>query len=138
MCFENAPIIHAYTREHAFADGVLVNLSTSKEWKEAGFKFPVACTRAVWEKYIEWTEADVKRQIYQDTTGRLWDVLYMLSLAIRVRKARGDDASPFRYQLYVVPRGGRGMMPRKTVLKVMVGPGDYAEPVLTIMLPNED
>jgi hypothetical protein len=29
-------------------------------------------------------------------------------------------------------------MPRKTVLKVMVGPGDYAEPVLTIMLPNED
>lgn len=134
MCFENAPIIHAYTREDAFADGTLVNLSTSAEWKEAGFKFPVACTRAVWEKFIEWTDADSRRQTTQDQTGRLWDVLYMLGLAIRL--GRGGDSILF--QLYVVPRGGRGQRPRRTVLKALCGPGDYAEPVITIMLPTED
>lgn len=137
MCFDKTPIIYAYTREQAFADGVLVNLSTTKEWKEAGFKYPVACTRAVWDKFIEWNDADTKRQTYQDQTGRLWDVLYMLNMAIRCNHDVGALVA-LLYQLYVVPRGGSGRTARRTTLKAMVGPGDFAEPVITIMLPNED
>lgn len=134
MTSDQNPIIHAYTREHAFEDGTLVNLSTTPEWKEAGFVTPVACTRAVWNQFIEWTDEDSKRQTYQDQPGRLWDVLFMLSLAIRTR----GNGNVLHYELHVVPRGGRGRMARRTVLKALCGPGDYAEPVITIMLPNED
>ena len=63
---------------------------------------------------------------------RLWDVLWMASRAAR----RGGQE--IRFQLYRVPRGGRGMRPRLVTLKVICGPGDEGEPVITIMLPGED
>lgn len=124
--------IHRYSRAEAIDDGFLADVTETA--KEAGFRLPVAVTNTVWEKYIEWTDADSKRQTYQDTAGRLWDVLWMAYLACRSRK--GTDC--LYYQLYVVPRGGRARMPRKTMLKITIGGGDNGEPVITIMLPNED
>lgn len=136
---KSLPIIHAYTREQAFADGVLVNLSTTKEWRDAGFVVPVACTRSVWEKCIEWSAEDSIRQTHQDQAGRLWDVLYMLQFAIRLQARRGAAGeTTMRFDLYVVPRDGRSTRARRTTLKAVIGPGDYAEPVLTIMMPDED
>ena len=49
--------------------------------------------------------------------------------------AAGTDT--VRYELYVVPRPGHGQQ-RKRTLKAVIGPGDDSEPVLTIMLPEED
>ena len=43
---------------------------------------------------------------------------------------------PFR--VLRVPREGRGVQPRYADLVLHVGPGDDAEPVLTIMRPGED
>lgn len=125
-------VIHSYTREQAIGDGFLVDVTETA--LEAGFCIPVALTRAVWEDCVEWDEKDSKRQTYQDLSGRLWDVINMAFFAARM----GKSQSSFLYQVYRVPRGGRGRKTRRVILKSVIGPGDQGEPVITIMQPNED
>lgn len=125
------PIIYGYSRAQAIADGVLVDVSTTA--REAGFTVPVAMTSAAWADFVEWSDQDSSRQTHQDETGRLWDVLWMSHLA--ARRAQGGTVA---VQFYRVPRGGKGRMPRKTTLLMNIGPGDAAEPVITLMLPGED
>ena len=43
-------VIYAYTREQAISDGVLIDVS--KMAKEAGIRFPVVLTSAVWHEYV--------------------------------------------------------------------------------------
>ena len=124
-------VICAYPRADAIADGTLVDVSQMA--REAGFRLPVAMTTAAWADCVEWSEADSKRQTAQDEAGRAWDVLWMASRA--ARHARGERV-PF--QLYRVPRGGRGIRPRLTTLHLHVGPGDNRGPVITILMPSED
>lgn len=50
--------ISTYTRAQAIEDGVLVDVSEIA--KEAGFKFPVAVTRAAWADCVEWSDEDNK------------------------------------------------------------------------------
>lgn len=126
-------LIFAYTREQAIEDGVLIDVS--KMATEAGIKLPVAVTEAVWNTYINWDEEDSKKQTLQDLEGRLWDVLYMLKIAILKLK---NNESQLRYQLSVVPRDGKSTKAKLTTLKSICGPGDKGEPVITIMLPKED
>ncbi len=123
--------ISTYTRAQAIEDGVLVDVTETA--REAGFRFSVALTRAVWEDCVTWSEADNKRQTYQDEAGRLWDVLYMASLA-----ARRNGGSELRFQLYRVPRGGRGVRPRLVVLQMHCGRGGEGEAVITISMLGED
>jgi hypothetical protein len=124
--------IYSYSREQAIADGVLIDVSETAQ--ELGFKFPVALTESVWKAYIEWTVEDTKKQTHQDTNGRLWDVLSMLRFSISSRR----DSSGFLYKLFVVARDGISTRARLTQLKAVVGGGEKGEPVITIMLPNED
>ena len=42
------------------------------------------------------------------------------------------------FRLYRVPRDGRSTEAEITTLKLLVGPGDSGEPVITIMLVDED
>ena len=123
--------INIYTRRQALDDGFLVDVSEMSS--EAGFRFPVALTRAAWGDCVEWSEADSKRQTYQDERGRLWDVLWMASVA-----ARRNCGSEVRFQLYRVPRGGRGVRPRLVVLQMHCGAGGEGEPVITISMLGED
>lgn len=132
--FGEAEVIHSYTRAQAVDDGMLVDVSEVA--REAGFRFPVAMTAAAWGDCVEWSDEDSKRQTYQDEAGRLWDVLWMGMCA--ARSAASRNISQASFSLYRVPRGGRGMQPRLTQLKLVVGPGDDGEPVITVMLPNED
>lgn len=122
--------VYTYTRAQAIEDGILVDITETA--KEAGFSCPVAITAAAWSDCVEWTDADSKRQTYQDESGRLWDVIWMASLAAR----RGGMETLF--QLYRVPRGGRGVRPRLATLKMLAGPGDDGELVITILMPGED
>lgn len=122
--------IHIYTRQQAIEDGCLVDVTTTAA--EAGFRFPLTLTRAVWEGCVAWSNADSQRQTHQDEAGRLWDVLWMARLAAR----RGGERLAF--QLYRLPRGGHGVRSRLTILHMCIGPGDHGEPVITIMMPNED
>lgn len=124
--------IHVYSRAQALDDGVLVDITRMA--KEAGFKIPVAVTLAVWDEYIDWTNEDSKKQTHQDLTGRLWDILWMLYLACR----HNSDEAYLNYRLYVIPRDGQSKKPRQIELKAVIGGGDNGEPVITIMLPNED
>ncbi|WP_066260912.1 DUF6573 family protein [Hydrogenophaga flava] len=128
---DTLPTIHSYTRADAIADGILIDATNMA--REAGFKVPVALTAEVWNDCVTWTEEDSKRQVLQDEAGRLWDVLWMAFVA--ARRAHGDRIS---FQLYRVPRGGRGCRPRLTTLQLHIGPGDGMEPVITVLLPGQD
>jgi len=68
--FDESDLIHRYSRADAIADGVLVDVSTVA--REAGIKFPVALTRAVWERCV----AVPPGVACQDQSGRLWDVCW--------------------------------------------------------------
>ena len=120
-------VVFAYTRAQALKDGVLIDVSEMA--REAGFKYPAAVTRAVWERYVRVPE----NLPGQDESGRLWDILWMLLVAIR-RSRKGQVELTF--PLYVQMRPGEG--PKLVTLKSVCGPGDQGEPVLTIMLPHED
>lgn len=126
--FGNAPIIYRYTRRQAIEDGVLVDLS---EWaKETGFTIPVACTSAVWGQYVIPPEGT--RDLGQSERGRGHDLLWMLYVAIRKQPGAADR---ILYKVIFLQAPNR----QDTVqLKAICGPGDDGEPVMTIMLPNED
>src|SRR6185312_777174 len=97
--------------------------------REAGIRLPVAVTRAVWDQYVALSPA--ARRARKDERGRLWDIVWMLRCAI----PRHLGEQQFLYELRVVTKSVR---PSRVVLKAHCGPGDNAEPVLTVLLPNED
>ncbi len=119
------PLIYAYTRAQALEDGVLVDVSEMA--REAGFVWPVALTAAVWA-----TVEDIPRRYraWQTVEGRLWDALWMAYCAIRSAEHSGTELC---YTLLM--DHGRH---RYLTLKLVTGPGDHGEPVVTIMLPDED
>ena len=119
--------ISRYTRAQAIEDGVLVDVSETA--REAGIRIPVAVTRAVWERYVTLTPA--AERAGNDKRGRLWDVVWMLRFGIVANR----NKSEFLYQLLVVTDSVR---PSRVTLKAMCGPGDDAEPVITVLLPDED
>lgn len=130
------PIIHSYSRAEALSDGVLIDVSQLA--REAGLKWPVALTAIVWQLIQQIPE----QFSHQDVTGRLWDVLWMARLAIH--KSDGQTTELI-YQI-ILPTGENTspdeiysqVEEKLTTLKMVAGPGDNLEPVLTIMLPNED
>jgi hypothetical protein len=128
------PPISTYSRADALADGVLIDVTETAF--EAGFKWPVALTRAAWENCVAWSEQDTARQTVQDEAGRLWDVLWMALFEIQ-RSPHTKTDLPLLFQLHRVPRGGRGRRPRLTTLALQAGPGDDGKPVMTIALPDE-
>ncbi|TDR40489.1 hypothetical protein DFR29_113191 [Tahibacter aquaticus] len=128
--FNDDDVIHTYTRREALDDGVLMDAGAMAQ--EAGFTLPVALTAQVWATCVSWSSEE---RAPQDEDGRLWDVLWMASLAARAAARRGDSGR-VAFEVRVVPRGGR--RPRVTKLVLMLGPGDRGEPVVTIMEPGED
>ena len=123
------PVIHSYTRAQAIEDGYLVELPT-KEIREAGLGCPVAMTRAAWSQAVEMTP--MAEQMGCDITGRIWDVAWMLSMAIRSGRMSGVTGT---FKVGVVQDKRR---PKEITLKCVAGPGDSGEMVMTIMLPHED
>lgn len=122
-------VISSYTRDEAIADGVLVDVSSDA--KEAGFRFPVAVTRAVWDGFI--VPDDNGKNLGQSPEGRLWDVLMVLHFEIAKLKASPSTVQ-LDFSVLFVLQGKT----REIRLKAICGPGDDAEPVLTVMLPEED
>jgi hypothetical protein len=119
------PVISVYTREQAIHDGVLVDVT--KTAKEAGIVYPMALTQAVWADYVEVPEG----VSCQDEQGRLWDILTMFRFA--AKRSPNHDTIQFRV---LVKNDDRE--PQEVTLKAICGPGDTPEPVITVMLPNED
>ena len=124
--FDN--IIYSYTRSHAIADGMQVDVSTVAQ--EAGIRFPVFLTRTVYDAYVT-VPPDVTGQ---DEAGRLWDVVWMLRFAV-LKSQPGQTRLPFA--LYV-----RNDNRRARLIKLIATCGaldvDDPRPALTIAMPDED
>jgi hypothetical protein len=112
-------VIYAYTRADAIEDGELVEVSELYPEDTRVYKYPVAFTRALWATVEEGaTEGG-------DTIGgRVWDVCYMGTAA--TAKREGPDSH------YPVIIGGKTHH-----LRANCGPGDTAEPVITIGFPED-
>jgi len=122
-------VIHSYTRAQAIEDGMLVDVTETA--KEAGFRMPIAVTARVWAECVE-VPAKVQGQ---DEIGRLWDVLWVCRHKISSSGDAGGDTLFF--QLHV-RNDNRPGLPPLVMLKVVCGPGDQGEPVLTVLHPDED
>ena len=125
---ESEFILHTYSRREAIDDGVLIDVTDTA--KEAGFRIPVAVTAAVWAEYVAVPDGVAA----QDERGRLWDVLFMLLMAIRSGRESGAQ---LRYRLHVRNDNLVGEPPL-VELKSVCGPNDDGTPCVTVMLPEED
>ena len=121
-------VIYAYTRKQALADGVQVDVSSTA--KEAGIKFPMFLTRAVFDAYVA-VPPDVTGQ---DESGRLWDVVWMARFAI-LRARPGVDRIPVALYVRNDNRAAR-------LVKLIATCGaldiDDPQPDITILMPDED
>jgi len=122
--------ISVYTRAQAIEDGTLVDVT---EWASAdkgflgGFTLPVAVTRALWCTI----ESIPRRAMCNDVRGRAHDVLWMASLAARAGARRNMSRVGFVVRMHVMA----GI--RNIRLVIDIGPGDNAEPVVTIGYPED-
>ncbi len=117
--------IFTYTRKQAISDGVLVDLSARcPDVCKQCFKHPVACTAAV---YVIVDKAVTNPKAHNDLDGVVFDLLWMACHGRVV-------GSTSNFQCIITGVGRQ----RTFSFKAVCGPGDDAEPVLTIMLPDED
>lgn len=72
---------------------------------EAGFACPVAVFQEVWDRCIEWTQTDNDRQGYQEQDARMWDVLFVPSMKLRMADTTFGPDGCLRYQIYCLLRG---------------------------------
>lgn len=128
--FDNMPVISCYSRSQAIEDGVLVDVSETSEARELRFRFPIALTSAVWEYCVNVPHAVA----CQDWHGRLYDLLFMMKAAIRGAE---PGSNTIHFGLRVRNDNSLGLPPIVR-LKSHCGPGDMAEPVITVMFPDED
>ncbi len=126
------PVIYSYTRADALADGQQVDVTRTA--REAGIRFPVFLTRAVFDAYVT-VPPGVSGQ---DEDGRLWDILWMVRFAIvRAKARRQADGPRIRALLYVRNTNGPAQL---VTLAAECGPCDLDDPApaITVMLPDED
>jgi hypothetical protein len=124
--FSNADLIHAQTRADALHDCVLIDVSAAA--RQAGIRYPVALTRAAWERCVA-----VPPGSCQDEAGRLWDVFWLRRCALR----ESGGAREVRFAVHV-RHDNRERTPLLVRLKAVCGPGDQGELGVTMMLPEED
>jgi hypothetical protein len=121
-------VIYAYTRAQAVADGVQVDVT--KTAQEAGIKFPMFLTRAVWEAYVT-VPPDVTGQ---DEAGRLWDVVWMTRFGI-IRARPGVDRIPVAMYVRNDNRAARLVKLIATCSALDISD---PQPAITVMMPDED
>lgn len=112
--------IYSYSRRQAIDDGVLVDLGGVESIRQH-WKHPFACTAAVW--------AIIEAALQQDgldVPGICHDISTLAKLAIYAAR----EVACVRFTVSIAGRDH--------ALKLHIGPGDTAAPVLTLMLPYED
>ncbi len=120
--------IYTYTRAQAIEDGVLISGMTGdlEEVSRQHFKSPIAMTAAVFgimERAVQ------NKRHCNDFKGVWHDILWMSKACGRVV----DEST----RIFPVTITGAGRK-RLYHFKIVCGPGDNGEPVMTIMLPEED
>lgn len=134
------PVVYSYTREQAIQDGVLIDVTETA--KEAGIRFHTAITVAVLSEYVSVPE---ELEGMEDEQGRLWDILWMFSVAARRGEIQGNQG---RFEVLVSKsldaqwlqneQHHTGLQQRLVTLKAVCGPNGNGRPCITIMMPDED
>lgn len=132
--FEDA--VYQYTREQAIEDGVLIDVTATA--KEIGIKYPAALTTTVYDEYVVVPKA---LKGIQDEAGRLFDILWMYTWAIRIGEISGNQGL-FSVSFLMCETKSTSEQARtrqETItLKAVCGPNDDGSPCITIMKPDED
>ena len=123
-------IIFAYSRADAISDGELIDLTELSEAMPSlmkCFKVPVAITNALYQ-----TIANIPENCGEYVAGRINDVLFMASLAARSEKDPEENIKLFKVLM-------TDLLGHRKELKLLlhIGPGDKAEPVITIGFPSD-
>jgi hypothetical protein len=128
---EDWPMIHSYTRAEAIDDGVLVDCGAFM-WGPArivdvvGFLYPVAMTARAYGAITDGCDmGTVQNKV------ALAACLRSLHSAIKASPPDGGGDVHFQHEPLMVP----GLFVK---MWARCGPGDDAEPVVTIMLEGED
>jgi len=108
-------LIYSYTRAQALDDGVLVDVSHTGAGEI--FRYPVAFTAALVSDLRKGAGAEE-----ETFSARAWDVAYM--------STRGEGTGSDKFFRVIVGR-------ETLQLRVNCGPGDNAEPVITIGFPED-
>ena len=126
------PVVFRYTRAHAIADGVLLDVTPLA--REAGFRFPTVFTAGLWAAY------GPPDQSLTEAAGVAWDILWLLRCALLGSLPAGIERYPLceiiHFEVRLTPRGKSH--PELVPLKAICDGGDDGAPVLTILLPHED
>ena len=121
------PIIFSYTRAQAIADGVLIDVTAQAA--EVGFKVHTVVTDHLYNSYV--VPPTGLEGEGQSVEGRLHDLLFRTLLAAKA--IRDSDRVEFDVLFLMSP----GRWDTAHVVAV-IGSGDQGEPVMTIMLPEDD
>jgi hypothetical protein len=126
--FGGVVFIEGCSRAQAIDDGFLVDLMQGDflDVCKQHFKFPIACTTTVFEIIKKAVE---NPKYANDYAGVLHDILYMSKV-----NSRSLSESIKLFQVIIRGAGRKQIY----TFKLCCGPGDSREPVITIMMPNED
>ena len=124
------PIIHSYTRADAIRDGVLLDISDTA--KKFGFKYQVAVTSNLYQTYIVPNEN--LGNSGQTSESRLELVLAELYYAI---KGLDKHSTRINFKVEFLMDSIKEEFKEIDII-ADCGPGDTLEPVITIMLPEDD
>lgn len=135
--------IHTYSMADALKDGTLI---AAGDLAKDLFRWPVVLTSAAWSDAVEWSDEDSRRtgSYGQSETGRLWDVLWMTSIAVRLAPkgtGLGDELKVHMARVSRDPEhvGGPDELEAEDIeLKATIAVDDAGGPVLVISLPDED
>lgn len=127
MNFEGSEFFYSYTRKQAIEDGVLIDVSDQA--KASGFKIPVAVTDHLYNGYV--VPSKELEEEGQSVEGRLHD-LFMMTQAAAANRWK-DNRVYYEVLFKTQPRTLQTVR-----CLAVVGPGDEGEPVLTIMLPEDE
>jgi len=116
------PVIFSYTRKQAIEDGVLVDVTQVARGE--GFRIPVAMTATLYGEITRQPGGEVPPEGVTVEPG--------VCVKWLLRRLRLEIATRMRDTDRVELRFGR------IALWALCGPGDDAEPVLTVMLEGED
>ena len=104
-------LVFIYTRKQAIEDRVLVDITDTA--KEVGLRFPTTITATAWSEYVTVPYGVAG----QDEDGRLWDIVWMLRLAIAQQRVDGPE---ILFELLVKNEESRP--PQPVTLKAIIGP----------------
>jgi hypothetical protein len=121
------PIIFSYTRAQAIADGVLVDVTAQAA--EVGFKVHTVVTDHLYKSHVV-PPAGLEGE-GQSIEGRLQDLLFRTLLAAKAIR----DSDRVEFDVLFLMQPGKW---EKVHVVAAIGPGDHGEPVMTIMLPEDD